>query len=291
MSKTVVGVIGGTGLYSFDGLNIRETLEVDTPYGSPSSPLVRATLENCDVLFLSRHGEGHRILPTEINSRANIFALKSLGASWCISVSAVGSLQDDYRPGDMAVPDQLIDRTYLRNNTFFGEGIVGHVSFADPFCPVLSEALRSSAEKIHPRRVHQGGTYVCMEGPAFSTRAESQLYRSWGASLIGMTALPEAKLAREAEMSYAILATVTDYDCWKSREADVDVSEIFRILSENADSARSILLNVIPQLAERQQPEFIADALKYALITDRSKISPLIQARLRPLLSRYIPSS
>ena len=287
----IVGVIGGTGLYALDGLGQTERIQVETPFGQPSSDILRTTISGTEVLFLARHGEGHVLTPTELNSRANIYALKSLGASWCISVSAVGSLQDELEPGDFVIPDQLIDRTRLRENSFFGDGIVAHVSFADPFCPVLSRVLSESARRIHKKKVHTGGTYICMEGPAFSTRAESQLYRSWGASLIGMTALPEAKLAREAEMSYAILATVTDYDCWRSREADVEVSEILKVLSENVDSARKVILDAVPGLEKESQPDSIARSLEFAIMTAPQKIPEATRKKLAPLLSRYIPSS
>ncbi len=286
-----IGIIGGTGLYSLQGLKLLEPLQVTTPFGEPSSPIIRGLIDNVEVYFLARHGIGHRLMPSEVNSRANIYAMKEIGVSWCISVSAVGSLREDYSPGVVCLPDQLIDRTVGRPNTFFGEGLVAHVPFADPFCPVLREAILETAESINPSKVKNGGTYVCMEGPAFSTRAESNLYRDWGASLIGMTALPEAKLAREAEIGYAILSTVTDFDCWRSPNSDVNVEEILRVLSENVSFAQEILRKVIPRLSLLKPAPFVADALKFSILSDLRTVPAETKERLRPIIGRYIPSS
>ncbi len=291
MSKTRVGIIGGTGLYGLDGLESVETLNVETPFGAPSSEITRGTLGESELFFISRHAPGHQLLPTEINYKANIYALKMLGASWCISVSAVGSLREEYAPGQVVIPDQLIDRTRLRENTFFGDGIVAHVAFADPYCPVLSQQLFESTEKIAASRgsaVHKGGACVVMEGPAFSTRAESHLYRSWGASIIGMTALPEAKLAREAELSYATLAMVTDYDCWRSATDDVDVNDIMATMAGNAELAKAVLADAVPKLAELRPSELAAEALKYAIITAPENIPDATKTKLEAIIGQRI---
>ncbi|MFN8389254.1 MAG: S-methyl-5'-thioadenosine phosphorylase [Bdellovibrionota bacterium] len=291
MSAGTIGIIGGTGLYSLPGLEDVEQIELDTPFGKPSSPITSGRLGETRLLFLARHGIGHKILPTEINSQANIYALKTLGAEWCLSISAVGSLQEELAPGDIVVPDQLIDRTRLRENTFFGEGVVAHVQFADPFCPVLSDALYQTAARLGHAggiAVQRGGTYVCMEGPAFSTRAESHLYRSFGASLIGMTALPEAKLAREAEIAYAVLALVTDYDCWRSHAADVDVAEILRIMGKNVEFARSVIQHLVPSLKNVRPSSMAADALQAAIITPKELWPAPTKVKLRALLDRYL---
>src|SRR5881397_2228845 len=240
-------VIGGSGFYQMDGLSDVEDVRIDTPFGLPSDNLVIGTLAGERVAFLPRHGVGHRILPSEIPARANIHALKQLGVEFILSVSAVGSLREDIEPLHMVVPDQLIDRTRGRASTFFGEGIVAHIAFADPFCPELRTLL---AEATHEAgaTVHRGGTLVVIEGPAFSTRAESNLYRSWGADIIGMTALPEAKLAREAEICYAILACSTDYDCWKTDLEEVAIEEVLAVLNANVAMAKKVVHDVAPQL-------------------------------------------
>ena len=291
MTSHIVAVIGGTGLYQMEGLeNVRDEI-IETPFGAPSSPIVRGTLHGVEMLFLARHGRNHSILPSEINYRANIWALKSLGASWCISVSAVGSLAEELSPGTLVVPDQIIDRTSLRKNTFFGDGIVAHVSVADPFCPVLREAL-ISANGIVAKKSGFGtaskGTYVCMEGPAFSTRAESHMYRSWGAQIIGMTNLPEAKLAREAEIAYGTLALVTDYDCWKEDGDDVDVSKVIEILHRNSANAKLVVAEAVSILREKEPSPMAHDALKHALITRLSEAPSESVSRLKPLLARYL---
>ncbi|MFM1847640.1 MAG: hypothetical protein RL417_1114, partial [Pseudomonadota bacterium] len=235
-----IGVIGGSGLYSIEGLQNVSTVEVETPFGAPSGAVTCGILEGAELFFLARHGSYHGLLPSEVNYRANVFALKSLGAEWCISVSAVGSLREELPPGTVVIPDQLIDRTVGRRSTFFGEGLAAHVGFAEPYCSTLRGVLARVAAPIAREgnfNVVSGGTYVCMEGPAFSTRAESHLYRHWGASLIGMTALPEAKLAREAELAYATLALVTDYDCWKGDGHDVDVVQVLKTMETNSRHA------------------------------------------------------
>lgn len=291
MSKTKVGIIGGTGLYELDGLENVETFDVETPFGSPSSSITRGVLGGVELFFISRHAPGHRLLPSEINYRANIYALKSLDASWCVSVSAVGSLQEEFAPGHVVIPNQLIDRTRLRENTFFGDGVVAHVAFADPYCPVLSDHLFRSSFEIASRRgsmVHQGGTFVVMEGPAFSTRAESHLYRAWGASIIGMTALPEAKLAREAEIAYATLAMVTDYDCWRSATDDVDVNDIMATMAKNAELAKEVLSVAVPKLAEQTPSTLASEALKFAVITPPEVIPEETKEKLKAILGPYL---
>jgi len=233
----LIGIIGGSGLYEIAGLEKPRHVELDTPFGPPSDAYLLGRLDGHDLAFLPRHGLGHRILPTEVNFRANIYGFKSLGADAILAVSAVGSLREDIAPGHVVVPDQLIDRTRGRVSTFFGEGIVAHVPFADPFCPVLRAVIADVAGKAGAT-VHRGGTYVCMEGPQFSTRAESNLYRSWGGDIIGMTNLQEAKLAREAEICFGTLALATDYDCWRSADASVEIEDVLRVLEDNADLAR-----------------------------------------------------
>ena len=282
-AETILGVIGGTGLYALDGLVDVKQVVVETPYGPPSSPITVGRLHGTKLLFIARHGIGHTLLPSEVPYRANIFALKTLGAQWCVSVSAVGSLAEHFVPRQLVVPDQLIDRTRSRRSTFFGEGIVAHVSFADPFCPTLRALLFEVAGECAAAagtKAHGSGTYVCMEGPAFSTRAESHLYRSWGASLIGMTALPEAKLAREAELAYATLALVTDYDCWRSSEADVNVSEILETLGKNSTLAKSVLSEVARRLPDFTPSALAADALATAIITDPKLVREEVRERL-----------
>src|SRR5690242_15746037 len=237
MAPPLLGVIGGSGLYQMSGIADVREVEVKTPFGKPSDRLIRGRLDDVELVFLPRHGKGHRWLPTEINFRANIFALKKLGVERIISVSAVGSLREEIQPGHLVVPDQFIDRTSQRPSTFFGRGLVAHVGLADPFCKDLSVLLIKAA-RGEGARVHAGGTYVCMEGPQFSTRAESHLYRSWGAHVIGMTNLQEAKLAREAEICLATMALSTDYDCWNTAHADVQIDEILKVLAANVDLAR-----------------------------------------------------
>jgi len=290
MTNTVA-VIGGSGIYGLPELQEASFEDVRTPFGAPSAAVLRGKLNGVPLLFLARHGKHHSVTPSEINVRANIYALKSLGASFLVGISAVGSLREELRPGDVVIPDQLIDRTRGRDSTFFGQGCVAHISFAEPFCPVVRSALLKVCADLAVKAkftVHAAGTYVCMEGPAFSTRAESQLYRSWGASLIGMTALPEAKLAREAEIAYGIMAMVTDYDCWKEDEQAVDVSKIIALLSQNAEKAAMILKGVVPVLAGSRPSELAAQALRNALVTRPEHMPEETRERLRPILARYL---
>ncbi|MFC1926318.1 S-methyl-5'-thioadenosine phosphorylase [Chloroflexota bacterium] len=286
MPEAKLGVIGGSGLYEIEGLADVEEVKVKTPFGDPSDVIVVGTLEGTRVAFLPRHGRGHRILPTEVPSRANIYALKSLGVEHIISVSAVGSLKDGIHPTDIVIPDQIIDRTKSRVNTFFGEGMVVHVTFADPFCTALSRVLYEKADELGVR-VHPEGTYVAMEGPLFSTRAESDLYRSWGASVIGMTALPEAKLAREAEICYATIACVTDYDCWHEVHESVTIDMVLQNLMHNVETAKEIVRRASTQLPERSECG-CASALKDAIITSREMIPDGVKSKLDLLVGKYL---
>ena len=285
MAEALIGVIGGTGLYRMEGLEGAEEVAVDTPFGAPSDVIVTGTLNGVGVAFLPRHGRGHRLSPSELPARANIYALKSLGVRRVISVSAVGSLREEIRPLDMVVPDQLIDRTLGRPRTFFGEGIVAHVGMAEPYCPELRSALRVSGGRAGAT-VHDGGTLVVIEGPQFSTKAESHMYRSWGADIIGMTALPEARLAREAELCYAVLACSTDYDCWHESEEPVTVEMVVENLMKNTAVSRAILADVITaDLAERDCG--CGSALANAIVTDRGVIPAEVRERLSLLIGKY----
>ncbi|MGB7950160.1 MAG: S-methyl-5'-thioadenosine phosphorylase [Candidatus Binatia bacterium] len=286
MGKSIVGVIGGSGLYRMQGLKKVREIEVKTPFGRPSGKLFKGILEETELVFLPRHGEGHRWLPSEINFRANIFALKKLGVERIISVSAVGSLRQEIAPGDVVIPDQFIDRTTLRPSTFFGKGIVAHVSFADPFCKNLSEKLAASAT-AEGGNVHSRGSYLCMEGPQFSTRAESQLYRSWGAAVIGMTNLQEAKLAREAEICFGTLALATDYDCWNQTAGDVEIENVLAVLRQNVDLAQRTIRRAATLLTDSRSCA-CAVALKDAIITERSRIPKKIRFDLRPIIGKYL---
>jgi len=280
-------VIGGSGFYQMDGLSDVEDVRIDTPFGLPSDNLVIGTLAGERVAFLPRHGVGHRILPSEIPARANIHALKQLGVEFILSVSAVGSLREDIEPLHMVVPDQLIDRTRGRASTFFGEGIVAHITFADPFCPEL-RALLAEATSEAGGTVHRGGTLVVIEGPAFSTRAESNLYRSWGADIIGMTALPEAKLAREAEICYAILACSTDYDVWHDTHEDVSAEMIVANLLRNVQLSRnavSLALQRLPDIRNCGCPH----ALRDAIVTGLELVPEEVKRRLAPIIGTYLP--
>ena len=286
MAEARVGVIGGSGFYQMDGLTDVDELHVGTPYGEPSSAIIVGTLEGERIAFLSRHGPGHRILPQELPNRANIYALKTLGVETIVGVSAVGSLREEIEPLHLLVLDQIIDRTRGRPSTFFGEGLVAHIGFADPFCPELRPALVASAREAGAT-THSGGTYVTVEGPAFSTRAESNLYRTWGADVIGMTASPEAKLAREAEICYAILACATDYDCWHEEEEDVTAELIVANLQKNvavSQEAVRLFLRRLP--AERQCG--CRSALANALVTPLDLVPPATLARLEPLIAKYL---
>ena len=281
-----IGVIGGSGLYEMDALTSREEVRVTTPFGDPSSPYVVGTLNDRRVAFLARHGRGHRLMPSELNFRANIFGFKTLGVDWILSASAVGSLQEEYRPLDIVIPDQFLDRTRGRISTFFGGGIVAHVGFAHPFCPVLSDIAFDAATGAGAR-VHRGGTYVCMEGPQFSTLAESRLYRSWKMDVIGMTNLQEAKLAREAEICYTTLALVTDYDCWHESHDAVTVDMIIATLTQNAVTAQQVVASAVAQLPVDRECE-CATALGSAIITSPD-LMPLDRKRdLAPIIGRYV---
>jgi 5'-methylthioadenosine phosphorylase len=288
MTKVTIAVIGGSGLYDLEGLRNIQEHTVDTPFGEHSDSIIEGKLGEGDtrLLFLARHGRGHRLLPSEVNYRANICALKMLGADCVVSVSAVGSMREEIHPGEMVVVDQYIDRTKGRVSTFFGGGIVGHVMFADPVCAHLSGVLYDAASSLK-LKVHRGGTLMVMEGPAFSTRAESNMHRSLGVDLIGMTGMPEAKLAREAELCYATLALATDYDCWHEEEEDVSVEAVVRILQSNAQNAR----NVISRVAQGSIGEEICScktALEYAIITDRQKIPAEQKKKMKPIFGRVL---
>jgi 5'-methylthioadenosine phosphorylase len=281
-----VAVIGGSGFYQMEGLRDVEELRLETPFGPPSSAIVTGTLEGQRVAFLPRHGVGHRLLPAEVPAQANIYALKTLGVEFIIGVSAVGSLREDIEPQHLVMPHQLIDRTRGRPSTFFGRGMVAHVAFADPCCPTLREILAASAEETGAS-VHGTGTYIVMEGPAFSTRAESHLYRSWGADIIGMTALPEAKLAREAEMCYAILASATDYDCWHPHSADVTAELIVANLAKNVAVSQAVVRRALQRLpAERRCP--CSHALRDALVTRADSVPREVRERLAPIIDKYL---
>ena len=285
MAEAALGFIGGSGLYDIEGLTDRREVEVSTPFGDPSDTIVTGSLDGVPVAFLPRHGRGHRITPTEIPVRANIYALKSLGVEMILSVSAVGSLKEELRPLDLVIPDQIIDRTKSRVSTFFGDGLVAHVGFADPFCAYLRRNALDASHGL--TTVHDGGTYVVIEGPQFSTRAESALYRSWGADVIGMTALPEAKLAREAEICYATLAFVTDYDVWRESEEDVSVEMVIANLMKNVETARTIIRNVTARVSPQRKCG-CGTALETAIITGRDLIPPETRERLGLLVDKYI---
>jgi 5'-methylthioadenosine phosphorylase len=286
MGQQILGVIGGSGLYRMTGLQGLRAIEVKTPFGKPSDKFIRGSLDDTELVFLPRHGRGHYWLPTEINFRANIYAMKKLGVERIISVSAVGSLQKEIAPGDLIVPDQFIDRTTQRPSTFFGKGIVAHVSLADPFCKDLSDKLAKAAFAAGAR-VHPRGTYLCMEGPQFSTRAESRLYRSWGADIIGMTNIQEAKLAREAEICFATLALATDYDCWNQAAGDVEIDQVLAVLRQNVELAQKTIGGLARALPA-QRDCACACSLKEAIITERAKIPKKVRADLRPIIGKYL---
>ncbi len=286
MSQAEIGIIGGSGLYEIPGLEDRRETRLDTPFGAPSEAYVTGTLEGRRVAFLARHGRGHRLLPTELNFRANIHGFKQMGVRQILSASAVGSLKLEHRPLDFVLPDQFIDRTRRRVSTFFGDGVVAHISFADPLCPSLAELITEAAADID-FPIKRGGTYVCMEGPAFSTRAESFLYRSWGADLIGMTNLQEAKLSREAEICYATIAMVTDYDCWHEEEEAVTVEMLISYLNQNSDHAKRLIRQVVGRLP-REVECSCQHALANAIITDPKMIPESTFARLRLIIGKYV---
>jgi 5'-methylthioadenosine phosphorylase len=286
LQQAEIGIIGGSGLYSMPGLTGVHEERVDTPFGNPSDAFVLGELEGRRVAFLARHGRGHRILPSEINFRANIYALKKLGVERIVSMSAVGSLREEHRPGEFVVIDQFIDRTFHRVSTFFGDGIVGHVAFGDPVCATVAGVI-AAACRAEGVTAKSGGTYVCMEGPQFSTRAESNLYRSWGADVIGMTNLQEAKLAREAEICYATAAMVTDYDCWREGHDDVTVEQIVAVLNQNAANACKVIkAAVVAMPEERTCP--CSSALQYALLTSRDAIPAAAREKLDLLIGKYL---
>ena len=286
MNKRIVGVIGGSGLYHMEGLQQVQEVSVSTPFGKPSDNFIRGRLEKTELVFLPRHGRGHRWIPTEINFRANIFAMKKLGVERIVSVSAVGSLQEKIAPGHLVIPDQFIDRTTQRPSTFFGKGIVAHVSLADPFCCKISSELTKAAISAGAK-VHPTGTYVCMEGPQFSTRAESRLYRNWGADIIGMTNLQEAKLAREAEICFATLALATDYDCWNESAGDVKIDHVLAVLQQNVELAKKTIRELVKNLSSSRNCD-CASALKTAIITEKSKIPKKVRRDLRPIIGKYL---
>ena len=285
MHQAEIGIIGGSGLYSMPGFTDIEEVRLTTPFGDPSDAYVLGKLEGRKVAFLARHGRGHRILPSELNFRANIHGMKQLGVERILSLSAVGSLKEEHKPTDFVIVDQFIDRTFHRASTFFGEGVVAHVAFGDPVCGELGSVLAEAcgAAKVTSKR---GGTYVCMEGPQFSTRAESNLYRSWGADVIGMTNLQEAKLAREAEICYATVAMVTDYDCWRAGHDDVTVEQIIKVLHTNAGNAATVVKQAVARVP-RERKCSCGSALATAILTDRSTIPPAARKRLALLLDKY----
>jgi 5'-methylthioadenosine phosphorylase len=282
-----LGVIGGSGLYDIDGLEDRREHEISTTFGKPSDTVLSGRLGDTELLFLPRHGRGHRIPPHQINYRANLLALKALGAEQIVSVSAVGSMRESIVPGDMVVVDQFIDRTRSRSNTFFEDvGVTAHVEFAEPIDASLADSLYRAAVTVGAR-VHRGGTYVCIEGPQFSTRAESNLFRGWGVDVIGMTNLPEARLAREAELPYATLALVTDFDCWHQSHADVSVESVLAVIRQNVSTAREIVCAISKILPDASQSP-ASSALKHALITSPQHISAEARAKLAPLINHYL---
>jgi len=282
-----IGIIGGSGLYDIDGIENVKEVEVETPFGSPSDKLITGELEGKKLVFLPRHGRGHRILPSEVNYRANIYALKSLGVEWIISFSAVGSMKDEIEPGHIVIIDQFIDRTKKRESTFFGEGIVGHIEFAEPICSDLATITYSAANKVGSTTVHKGGTYICIEGPQFSTKAESNLYRSWGVDVIGMTNIPEAKLAREAEICYSTIALSTDYDCWNEGKGMVTVEEVLAVIGKNVAAAREIIKEAVRHVEGPRQCK-CATAAQFAVITDRAKISDEAKEKLSVIVGKYL---
>ena len=286
MPENAIGVIGGSGLYEIEGLTEVEEVRVDTPFGDPSDALIKGRLGDKLLYFLPRHGRGHRILPTEINYRANIFALKLVGVSRVISVSAVGSMREHIVPGHIVVPDQFYDHTRHRASTFFGEGLVVHVMFADPVCPDLAALLVQAGREVGAT-MHEGGTYLCMEGPQFSTRAESRIYRQWGVDVIGMTNATEAKLAREAELCYATLALSTDWDCWHESEEDVSIEGVLQIMSENIATSKEIIKKAVAAIPGETACA-CGDALRWAIITHGENITDEMKERLRPLIGKYV---
>jgi 5'-methylthioadenosine phosphorylase len=286
LQQAEIGIIGGSGLYAMPGLTDTEEIAIQTPFGEPSDKLVLGSLEGRRVAFLARHGRGHRLLPSEINFRANLFAMKLLGVGRIISVSAVGSLKEEHKPMDFVVPDQFVDRTTQRASTFFGEGIVAHVALADPVCAEVAKVAVQSCKKSGVTG-KSGGTYLCMEGPQFSTRAESNLYRTWGMDIIGMTNLQEAKLAREAEICYATLAMVTDYDCWHPEHDAVTVEQVISYLNKNAENACKVVRQAVADMPKTRSCK-CGSALEFAILTDRTKIPAATRKKLHLILDKYL---
>jgi len=286
LAQAEIGIIGGSGLYSMPGLTDTRSLPVDTPLGPPSEAYVLCTLESRRVAFLARHGRGHKIPPSELNFRANIYGLKQLGVERVLSISAVGSLKEEHRPLDFVIPDQFFDRTSKRVSTFFGDGIVAHISFADPVCPEVSGVLETACRQAQVN-AKRGGTYVCIEGPQFSTKAESNVYRSWGMDIIGMTNLQEAKLAREAELCYATVAMVTDYDCWHPAHESVTVEQVVANLQKNAANAAKVVRHAVAAMPKERGCK-CGQALATAILTARDKISPHARAKLSLLIDKYL---
>jgi 5'-methylthioadenosine phosphorylase len=286
MSEIKIGVIGGSGLYQMEGMEVLAERHVETPFGDPSDAYIIGRVGGREVAFLPRHGRGHRLLPSELNYRANIYGLKVLGVEWIVSVSAVGSLQERYRPTDFVVPDQFYDRTRHRPDTFFGRGLVAHVSLAHPVCGRLSRCVVEGA-RAAGATVHEGGTYLCMEGPTFSTRAESEEYRRRGFDIIGMTNLQEAKLAREAEMSYATMALVTDYDCWHEEEADVSGTAVMEVVAQNVRMAQEALRGIVARVPVEEASPF-RGILAHSLITEKSVVPTETLTALEPIIGRYM---
>ena len=282
-----IGIIGGSGFYQIEGLTDIETIDIETPFGKPSDSLISGRLDGQPIVFLPRHGVGHPLLPSDINVRANIYALKSLGVEWLISVSAVGSLRQEIEPRHFVIPDQLYDHTKNRISTFFGDGLAAHISLAHPFCEGLSGFLHKAATEVGAT-VHNGGTYICMEGPAFSTQAESQVYRQLGFDIIGMTAAPEAKLAREAEICYAVLACSTDYDCWHPDHDNVTTEMILDNLRSNVEISKQIVKNLVSKIPDGERHCGCANALQYAIATQSGKVSLAKRHALKLLLDKYL---
>ena len=287
MNQMTIGVIGGSGLYEIEGLADVKEVRLETPFGDPSDVYITGILDGVKMIFLPRHGRGHRLLPSEVPYRANIYGMKMLGVQRIISVSAVGSMKEEIVPGHIVIPDQFFDRTQgKRASTFFGQGVTGHVQFADPVCPELSAVLAESGQWVGAT-VHQGGTYLCIEGPNFSTRSESMIYRSWGVDIIGMTNIPEARLAREAEICYGTVALATDYDCWHDGHDDVTVEAVLAIIKENVAMARNIIKQAVRTLSAEPRCE-CGSALKFAIMTDRSLIPEQTRQDLEPILGKYL---
>lgn len=287
MEQTVIGVIGGSGLYEMEGLTQIEEVRLQTPFGDPSDAYITGFLGDVKMVFLPRHGRGHRLLPSEVPYRANIYGMKMLGVQQIISVSAVGSMKEEIVPGHIVIPDQFFDRTTgKRASTFFGDGIVGHVQFADPVCLQLSDVVAQAAQQVGAT-VHKGGTYICIEGPNFSTRAESNIFRGWGVDVIGMTNLPEARLAREAEMCYATVALATDYDCWHEGHDDVSVDAVIAVIHKNVAMAKKIVAQAVQMIADERQCG-CGQALQYAVMTDKTQIPAEARQRLELLIGKYL---